>query len=158
MNHPQHSGARYLFISVCIVSILFSIVLLLLIVSKVVIFAKKTALQQQRHNLCENIALRNQTNVNIIRANFTPTNIYTVRSNSRTPRSNERNIIIDTSDVNDPLLFNAARFNVSNTGGFNDQPPSYVDVLRNSRLISEPPPPYTSREILNVNEERQERV
>lgn len=140
-----------------IVSILFSIVLLLLIVSKVVIFAKKTALQQQRHNLCENIALRNQTNVNIIRANFTPTNIYTVRGNSRTPRSDER-IIIDTSDVNDPLLFNAARFNVSNAGGFNDQPPSYVDVLRNSRLISEPPPPYTSREILNINEERQERV
>ncbi|XP_018565958.1 low-density lipoprotein receptor class A domain-containing protein 3-like [Anoplophora glabripennis] len=158
VSHPQHSGARYLFISVCIVSILFSIVLLLLIVSKVVIFAKKTALQQQRHNLCENIALRNQTNVNIIRANFTPTNIYTVRGNSRTPRSNERNIIIDTSDVNDPLLFNAARFNVSNTGGFNDQPPSYVDVLRNNRLISEPPPPYTSREILNVNEERQERI
>ncbi|KAJ8951161.1 hypothetical protein NQ318_021605, partial [Aromia moschata] len=114
INHAQHNGARYLFISVCIVSILFSIVLLLLIVSKVVIFAKKTALQQQRHNLCENIALRNQTNVNIIRANFTPTNIYT--------------------------------------------PPSYVDVLRNSRLISEPPPPYTSREILNVHEERQERA
>ncbi|KAJ8929469.1 hypothetical protein NQ314_017849 [Rhamnusium bicolor] len=159
INHSQHNGARYLFISVCIVSILFSIVLLLLIVSKVVIFAKKTALQQQRHTLCENIALRNQTNVNIIRANFTPTNIYTVRSNSRTPRSNSnRNVLIESSDVNDPLLFNSARFNVGNGGGFSDQPPSYIDVLKNSRLISEPPPPYTSREILNVHEERQERV
>ncbi|CAH1112023.1 unnamed protein product [Psylliodes chrysocephalus] len=154
MNHNNHNGARYLFISVCIISILFSIVLLLLIVSKVMIFAKKSALQQQRHNLCENIALRNQTNVNIIRADFAPTGIYTVRNNSRTPRSN---IIIDTSEVSDPLLFNPARFNDVNFRSYTDQPPSYVDVLRNNRLISEPPPPYTSREILNCNEERQER-
>ncbi|XP_072381557.1 uncharacterized protein [Diabrotica undecimpunctata] len=155
MNNNQHNGARYLFISVCIISILFSIVLLLLIVSKVVIFAKKSALQQQRHhNLCENIALRNQTNVNIIRADFAPAGIYTVRNHSRTPRSN---IIIDTSEVSDPLLFTGARINIDNFRGFTDQPPSYVDVLRNNRLISEPPPPYTSREILNINEERQER-
>ncbi|XP_057655902.1 low-density lipoprotein receptor class A domain-containing protein 3-like [Diorhabda carinulata] len=155
VNNNQHNGARYLFISVCIISILFSIVLLLLIVSKVVIFAKKSALQQQRHhNLCENIALRNQTNVNIIRADFAPSGIYTVRNHSRTPRSN---IIIDTSDASDPLLFGTGRFNVDEFRGYNDQPPSYVDVLRNNRLISEPPPPYTSREILNINEERQER-
>ncbi|KAG5879598.1 hypothetical protein JTB14_005042 [Gonioctena quinquepunctata] len=150
MNQSQQNGARYLFISVCIVSILFSIVLLLLIVSKVMIFAKKTALQQQRSNLFENIALRNQTNVNIIRANFNPTNIYTVRSNSRTARSD---IVIDNSEVSDPLLFS----NSVGSGGFTDQPPSYVDVLRSNRIISEPPPPYTSREILNVHEERQER-
>lgn len=127
----------------------------MLIVSKVVIFAKKTALQQQRQNMYEDIALRNQTNVNIIRANFTPTNIYTVRNNSRTPRSN---IIIESADMNDPLLFNAVRFKVPNNGAtYADQPPSYVDVLRNNGMISEPPPPYTSREILNVHEERQER-
>lgn len=128
----------------------------MLIVSKVVIFAKKTALQQQRQNMYEDIALRNQTNVNIIRANFTPNSIYTVRNNSRTPRSN---IIIDSSDINDPLLFNSFRFKVTNVGAsFADQPPSYVDVLRNNgAMISEPPPPYTSREMLNINEERQER-
>lgn len=138
-----------------IVSILFSIVLLMLIVSKVVIFAKKTALQQQRQNMYEDIALRNQTNVNIIRANFNPTSVYTVRNNSRTPRSN---IIIESSDMNDPLLFNSVRFKVTNNSTpFTDQPPSYVDVLRNNGMISEPPPPYTSREILNVHEERQER-
>ncbi|CAG9861118.1 unnamed protein product [Phyllotreta striolata] len=154
INHNNHNGARYLFISVCIISILFSIVLLLLIISKVMIFAKKSSLQQQRHNLCENIALRNQTNVNIIRADFAPSGIYTVRNNSRTPRSN---IIIDTSEVSDPLLYSPARFNIDNFRGYSDQPPSYVDVLRNNRLISEPPPPYTSREILNCNEERQER-
>lgn len=126
----------------------------MLIVSKVVIFAKKTALQQQRQNMYEDIALRNQTNVNIIR-NFTPTSVYTVRNNSRTPRSN---IIIESSDMNDPLLFNTVRFKVTNNGAaFADQPPSYVDVLRNNGMISEPPPPYTSREILNVHEERQER-
>nr|CAH7729687.1 unnamed protein product [Callosobruchus chinensis] len=146
IDHNHHFGARYLFISVCIVSILFSIVLLLLIVTKVVIFAKKSALQQQRHNFCDGINLRNQTNVNIIRANFNPTNIYTVRGNSRTPRTN---IIIDTEATN-PLLFNG-RFNISTT--LAEQPPSYVDVVRSNRLISEPPPPYTSREILNVQEE-----
>lgn len=138
-----------------IVSILFSIVLLLLIASKVVIFAKKTALQQHRQNMYEDIALHNQANVNIIRANFTPTNIYTVRNNSRTPRSN---IIIDPADMNDPLLFNTVRFKVTNNGAmYADQPPSYVDVLRNNGMISEPPPPYTSRDLLNVHEERQER-
>lgn len=138
-----------------IVSILFSIVLLMLIVSKVVIFAKKTALQQQRQNMYEDIALRNQSNLNIIRANFNPTSIYTVRNNSRTPRSN---IIIEPPDLSDPLLFNAVRYKVTSSGAqFADQPPSYVDVLRNNGMISEPPPPYTSREMLNVHEERQER-
>lgn len=127
----------------------------MLIVSKVVIFAKKTALQQQRQHLYEDIALRNQSNVNIIRANFTPSSIYTVCNNSRTPRSN---IIIEPSDMTDPLLYNSVRFKVTSSGAaYPDQPPSYVDVLRNNNVISEPPPPYTSREMLNIHEERQER-
>ncbi|XP_030763846.1 low-density lipoprotein receptor class A domain-containing protein 3-like [Sitophilus oryzae] len=153
-NVPQtQHTARYLFILVCVVSILFSIILLLLIISKVLIFAKKSAIQQQRHSLCENIALRNQTNINVI-----PCDIYAYR-NSRTPRNNiVRNIIIDTSDVNDPLLFNPARFNVINASSAYDQPPSYIDVIRSNSLLAEPPPPYKSQERINTtnNESRNE--
>ncbi|CAG9815185.1 unnamed protein product [Phaedon cochleariae] len=145
VNHIQHSGTRYLFISVCIVSILFSIVLLLLIISKVMIFARKTALRQQHQSLCENIALRNRTDVNVIGADFRPSNVYTVRSNSRTPRLD---VIIDASEVNDPLLFPPCRFGTGSEAEYGDRPPSYVDVLR-SKLISEPPPPYTSNEMLD---------
>lgn len=126
-----------------IISIVFSIVLLLLILSKVMIFAKKSALQQRAANLRDEIALRNQTN--LTHPNFRSCTIYNNRTScSRTPRSNfTRNIIIDTSDVSDPLIF-PPRFNIQN-----DQPPSYIDVLRNSQTSNEPPPPYTSREILN---------
>ncbi|XP_050300141.1 kinesin-like protein subito isoform X2 [Anthonomus grandis grandis] len=147
-SQTQHT-ARYLFILVCVVSILFSVILLLLIISKVVMFAKKAALQQQQARVCENIALRNQTNINVI-----PCSLYTYRSaSSRTPRSGNivRNIIIDSSDVNDPLLFNPARFNVINASSAFDQPPSYVDVLQNNRLAAEPPPPYRSQDRINVS-------
>ncbi|CAG9770854.1 unnamed protein product [Ceutorhynchus assimilis] len=151
----SHHTARYLFILVCVVSILFSVILLLLIISKVVIFAKKAALQQQQQQqprVCENIALRNQTNINVIPCG----GIYTYRG-SRTPRNGNivRNIIIDSSDVNDPLLFNPSRFNVINASSIYDQPPSYVDVLQNNRLVVEPPPPYRSQEALNLTNENE---
>ncbi|XP_076256348.1 uncharacterized protein LOC143193828 isoform X1 [Rhynchophorus ferrugineus] len=143
VTQTQHT-ARYLFILVCVVSILFSIILLLLIISKVLIFAKKSAAPQQRHGLCDNFDLRNGSNINVI-----PCDIYAYR-NSRTARNNiVRNIIIDTSDVNDPLLFNPSRFNVINASNSYDQPPSYGEVLRNNRLLVEPPPPYRSQEGLN---------
>ncbi|KAH1011883.1 hypothetical protein HUJ04_001156 [Dendroctonus ponderosae] len=153
--------ARYLFILVCMYaphyvqpvnewmisllpSILFSVILLLLIISKVVMFAKKAAVQQQQARVCENIALRNQTNINVI-----PCSLYAY---GRTPRNERmvRNIIIDSSDVNDPLLFNPSRFNVINASEAFDQPPSYVDVLRTNRLVAEPPPPYRSQEVINL--------
>ncbi|XP_066258462.1 low-density lipoprotein receptor class A domain-containing protein 3-like isoform X1 [Euwallacea similis] len=152
IDRSSQPTARYLFILVCVVSILFSVILLLLIISKVVLFAKKAAIQQQQQQgrVCENIALRNQTNINVI-----PYNLYTYPG-SRPQRSNVvRNIIIDSSDVNDPLLFNPTRFNVINANDVFDfeQPPSYGDVLHHTRLLAgsamEPPPPYKSQEELN---------
>lgn len=164
INQPQEYGATYLFILVCkyplsynfkthfqlnwrspgVLSILFSIVLLLLILSKVVIFAKKTALQQQRQNFCEN-ALRNQNGINLIQQDC---DIYSFYRNSRTPRSNyNTNIVLESTSVNDPLLC-PPRFN---TDLINDQPPSYIDVLRHGS-VNDPPPPYASREMLNLND------
>ncbi|KAL1502829.1 hypothetical protein ABEB36_007916 [Hypothenemus hampei] len=149
VTHTQHT-AKYFFILVCVVSILFSVILLVLIISKVALFAKKAAIQQQQQQtqLCENIALRNQTNINVI-----PCNLYAYHHrSSRTPRATNnivRNIIIDSSDVNDPLLFNPSRFNVINVSEVFDQPPSYDAVLRHNRMLVEPPPPYKSQDGLN---------
>lgn len=50
VNHVKSNGGRYLFISVCILSTFFSVLLLLMILSKVVIFAKKSAYPHTRSN------------------------------------------------------------------------------------------------------------
>lgn len=146
--HASNSNGARLFISVCIVSITCFIIVLLLILSKVVIFAKKASLQRHATNFCDGIPLRTQTNINLIPLRSCDASIYNnCRNSSRTPRSNfSRHIIIDSSDISDPLLYPPG-FNLAQ-----DQPPSYVDVLRNNRALSEPPPPYTSREMLNVEE------
>ncbi|CAH0549525.1 unnamed protein product [Brassicogethes aeneus] len=140
VNQTQINGARYLFVLVCILSILFSVVLLLLILSKVlVIYAKKAVVQEQRHRYCENIALRSQT----AQLAHSDGDVYGFYRNSRTPRR----LVEGGSDVGDPLLF-PPRFAAD---PMDDQPPSYVDVLRSGGLMSEPPPPYASTEMLDVD-------
>ncbi|RZC32939.1 low-density lipoprotein receptor class A domain-containing protein 3 [Asbolus verrucosus] len=128
-----HNGARYLFISICTLCILFVILLFLMLASRVVLMARKTDLDHSVNSPpnIESIALHNHCDV------------YTYQNNSRNPRAN----IVDNCDVSDPLLF----------GGEDEQPPSYIDVIRaqnGSLNLNEPPPPYTSREVLNVPDER----
>ncbi|XP_044763144.1 uncharacterized protein LOC123320054 [Coccinella septempunctata] len=136
----NNASAKYLFISVCILSILFSLVLLLLILSKVMMFAKKTSLQQ-RH--CPpDVAYYHQGSARTGRDQsiamcHIPYNFYSFRDNLR---DDLRNLPAEESDLGNPLLDLPGR-------NLDDRPPTYGE-LEQSRY-SEPPPPYTSREVLN---------
>ncbi|XP_045468828.1 uncharacterized protein LOC123676718 [Harmonia axyridis] len=137
----SNANAKYLFISVCILSILFSLVLLLLILSKVMIFAKKTALQQ-RH--CPpNVAYYHQGSARTGRDQsiamcHIPYNFYSFRDNLRDA---SRNLPSDEADMGNPLLEIPGR-------NMDDRPPAYGELEQNNQY-SEPPPPYTSQEVLN---------
>jgi hypothetical protein len=131
------NGARYLFITICTLCILFVILLFLVLASRVVLMARKTDLNHSVTNPSniDNIVLHNQATLLC--------DVYTYQNNSRLPPTNH---ISDDCDVSDPLLFTE-----------DDHPPSYIDVIRaqNARLnLNEPPPPYTSREVLNAPDER----
>lgn len=138
--HPVKSnGGRYLFISVCVLSTCFSVLLLLLILSKVVIFAKKSAYLQTRNNL-EEISLHQRIPVN--------------RNDIRGYRNyrSSRDIVVENNEISNPLLVPCRA---------SCQPPSYADVVGNPVTfitspvnVSEPPPPYTSQEVLNIAEDR----
>ncbi|XP_044260368.1 low-density lipoprotein receptor class A domain-containing protein 3-like [Tribolium madens] len=137
----SHNGARYLFITICTLCILFVILLFLVLASRVVLMARKTDIDHSSVNQSniESISLHNQTAL-------LSCDVFTYQNNSRLPPSN--NHIVDNCDVSDPLLFSEE-----------DQPPSYIDVIRaqNSGLnLNEPPPPYTSREVLNVPDDKSE--
>ncbi|KAL3271825.1 hypothetical protein HHI36_022295 [Cryptolaemus montrouzieri] len=145
----SNTSAKYLFISVCVLSILFSLVLLLLILSKVMIFAKKTALQQ-RHGPPDLAyyyrgASRNNRDQEIAMCHI-PYDFYAYRSGYRSSfRTAElRNVSAEESESGDPLLSISGR-------NLDDRPPAYGDLMRPQRVrrFLEPPPPYTSREVLN---------
>jgi hypothetical protein len=113
------------------------ILLFLVLASRVVLMARKTDLNHSVTNPSniDNIVLHNQATLLC--------DVYTYQNNSRLPLTNH---ISDDCDVSDPLLFTE-----------DDHPPSYIDVIRaqNARLnLNEPPPPYTSREVLNAPDER----
>lgn len=138
-------------------------VLLVLILSKVLKFAKKTALQQTNRNCSRRRGRRGVGNVmrnGIGRSNLNIDTIDTAQSiclASMTFRNNNNlgfatpmTLTRDNNcDASDPLLFPPL---------IDEQPPSYGDVVRaqqnnscSSRLtLNEPPPPYASREMLNL--------
>ncbi|XP_063927180.1 uncharacterized protein LOC135140521 isoform X2 [Zophobas morio] len=129
----SHNGARYLFITICTLCILFVILLFLVLASRVVLMARKTDLSRSAPTTLVNVGLTNQST-------RLSCDGYTYRNTRLAASSNH---IIDNCDVADPLLFTEE-----------DQPPSYLDVIhaQNDRLnlnLNEPPPPYTSREVLN---------
>lgn len=113
--------------------ILFVILLFLVLASRVVLMARKTDLSRSAPTTLVNVGLTNQST-------RLSCDGYTYRNTRLAASSNH---IIDNCDVADPLLFTEE-----------DQPPSYLDVIhaQNDRLnlnLNEPPPPYTSREVLN---------
>lgn len=86
----------------------------------------------------ETIGLHNQTSL-------LSCDVFTYQ-NTTTPSNTHH--IIDNCDVSDPLLFTEE-----------DQPPSYIDVITGQNTgmnLNEPPPPYTSREVLNVPDDKNE--
>lgn len=104
--------------------------------------ARKSDLEQSVANPSniETIGLHNQSTL-------VPCEIYTYQNNSRITVSN--NLILDNCDVSDPLLCSVNE---------EDQPPSYIDVINAGQSdnlnLNEPPPPYTSREMLNTSDHR----
>lgn len=88
----------------------------------------------------ETIGLHNQSTL-------LPCEVYSYQNNSRITISN--NLILDNCDASDPLLCGVIE---------EDQPPSYIDVINSAQSetlnLNEPPPPYTSRETLNVPDQR----
>lgn len=153
IHSVKSSGGRYLFISVCVLSTFFSVVLLLMILSKVVIFAKKSAYMQARTNpyTIDEITLRQRASLSRndplnYRRNF-PCDIRTYRNCSRGSRTHR--IVLETCEVSNPLL-------VPSRGG--DRPPAYSEVVGEfappSGGTADPPPPYTSQEVLNVEDDR----
>ncbi|KAK9892545.1 hypothetical protein WA026_020528 [Henosepilachna vigintioctopunctata] len=146
---PSNSSAKYLFISVCILSILFSLVLLLLILSKVMIFAKKTSLQQRLRHPDLAIYHRNSLSSNddnSLHLCHIPYDLYSYRNGVRTSnRVGEMSVFpVDDSDTVNPLLTIPGR-------RVDDRPPAYREVMGPQRPANflDPPPPYTSRELLN---------
>lgn len=115
---------------------------MLLIVSKVFIFANKTACTHPRNLFqLEEISLRQTRN------ECTPFrgNILGGPYRNRLILSNVRYI----GDCDDNNESSGVGGNVCHTY-LQDQPPSYADVVDNN----DPPPPYTSREFLNLLDER----
>lgn len=117
-----------------ILTVLFTLVLLLLILSKVMI-AKKTPVQQQ--NGPPDVAYYHQGSARsgTVAVCHIPYNLYSPRDNLSDDVGNSPE---EDSDAANPLLGAPRR-------SLEDRPPAYVDVLR----LTEPPPPYTSREVLN---------
>lgn len=152
IHNVKSSGGRYLFISVCVLSTFFSVVLLLMILSKVVIFAKKSAYMQARTNpyTIDDITLHQRTSLSRndplnYRRNF-PCDIRTYRG-SRGSRPNC--LLLGSCEVSNPLLVPVRSV---------DQPPAYSEVVggfaTTASSITDPPPPYTSQEVLNVDDDR----
>lgn len=149
MTQERPTGSRSLFISFCILATILAIILMILIVSKIFIFTNKTACNHPRNvSQLENLTCRQYRN------DLTPfrTNFLGGAYRNRLILSNVRyvgncnDVLEPVGEVSDPLL--SPGRNLCRTY---EQPPSYSEVVQSQ---CEPPPPYTSRECLNVHEER----
>ncbi|KAI4454642.1 low-density lipoprotein receptor-related [Holotrichia oblita] len=157
ITETKSTDSRYFFITFCILATFVSVILMLLIVSRVFIFANKTACAHPRNIFqLEELTLRQNNN------DITPfqSNLLSRSYRNRLILSNVRyvdncnEVLEPISEVSDPLLSPGSPERGICRIYIQDQPPSYSEVVENQ---SEPPPPYTSREYLNVSDDRSRR-
>lgn len=129
---------------------------MLLILSKVVIFAKKTNVEQSSANLLhlQEAQLNRQPQYNLMINNRRGRNLrdadYRARQSlingalnvNNSTNNNPNNL--NLNNVLDPLILTSAATIL-------DRPPSYTEIINLQSDLCEPPPPYTSTECLNDN-------
>lgn len=154
ITETKTGDSRYFFITFCILATFVSVILMLLIVSRIFIFANKTACAHPRNIFqLEELSLRqNRNDITPFRSNLLGGSYRNrlILSNVRY-MGNCNEVLEPVGEVSDPLLSpGSPERNICRTY-IQDQPPSYSEVVDSQ---CDPPPPYTSRECLNVLDDR----
>lgn len=138
LTQATGNGTRYIFISLCILATIFSIVLMLLILSKVFLIAKK-------NTPCRNSEMFQFEERDY---HYRRSSCGYVRADREVPNEVTSGTVDALLILSDDIIRFGGDSNIANDESISERPPSYSDVMGGV----EPPPPYTSLDCLELME------